>query len=313
MSQKITQNDIFDSLSPSSKKPEWPSLPSTSSQASLPASSIPPTQKVPETLISWSVQNMKKKSPEDYAKDRIKYAQYFQGNKILSISELVEAVQPKMISFIVTDMKTRRLTGFKKDTFEELSKAAGIPAGYFCRRSFATWDVLLPSEELATRLVRSNISSKHFRLQPEYKVQRIIKVTVCNVPIQLNGDVLAAYISEYGGVWDIITSKSASGIAHGDYFVAMCLDRRGFQAIPHTLEYEDQVMMRVVEGRKPQCWHCKQLEHFSRFCPQKTTKLTSSSLPTSTLPTSPPPTSPPPTTTTTAAATTRNWGPTRQR
>ena len=77
----------------------------------------------------------------------------------------------------------------------------------------------------------------------------------------------------------------------------MCLDRQGFQAIPHISKYEDKVMMVVVEGWKPQCWHCKQLGHFSRSCPQKTTKPTSS-----------PPTSPPlttTTTTTTAAATTR--------
>ena len=26
----------------------------------------------------------------------------------------------------------------------------------------------------------------------------------------------------------------------------------------------------VVEGRKPQCWNCKQLGHFSKSCPQKT-------------------------------------------
>ena len=106
---------------------------------------------------------------------------------------------------------------------------------------------MLPSEELATKLTGSNISSKHFRLQPEYKGQRKIKVTVCNVPIKLNGDVLTAYLSEYGGVEDIITSKSASGTAHGDYFVNMCLDRGGFPAMPHTLEYEDQIMMVVVE------------------------------------------------------------------
>ena len=32
--------------------------------------------------------------------------------------------------------------------------------------------------------------------------------------------------------------------------------------------------MVVVEGRKPQCWHCKQVGHFSRSCPQKTTNTT---------------------------------------
>ncbi len=43
-------------------------------------------------------------------------------------------------------------------------------------------------------------------------------------------------------------------------------------AIPHTLDHESQGMMVVVECRKPQCWNCKQLGHFSKSCPQKTTK-----------------------------------------
>ena len=74
---------------------------------------------------------------------------------------------------------------------------------------------------------------------------------MCNVPIQLNGDILTTYLNDYGGANDITTSKSSSGTAHGDYFVTMCLDR-GVQAIPHTLEYEEQIMMVVVEGRRPQ-------------------------------------------------------------
>ena len=97
---------------------------------------------------------------------------------------------------------------------------------------------------------------------------------MCNVPIQLNGDVLAAYLSEYGDIEEITTSKSSSGTAHGDYVVTKSLDRKGFQAIPQTLDYEEQTMMVVVEGRKPQCWCCKQLGHFSRSCPQKTTITT---------------------------------------
>ena len=81
-------------------------------------------------------------------------------------------VQPKILSFIITDLKTRRLAGIKKETFEELLKTSGIPARYFCRRSFATWDVLLPTEDLAKKLAGSNISPKYYRLQPEYKGHR---------------------------------------------------------------------------------------------------------------------------------------------
>ena len=90
----------------------------------------------------------------------------------------------------MTELKTRRLAGIKKDTFEDLLKAAGIPAKYYCRRSLATWDVLLPSEDLAAKLAGDSITPKYFRLQPEYMERRRIKITGCNVPIQLNEEVL---------------------------------------------------------------------------------------------------------------------------
>ena len=96
---------------------------------------------------------------------------------------------------------------------------------------------------------------------------------MCNVPIQLNEQVLAAYLSNYRDIEDIVKAKSTNGTAHGDYIFTMYLDRGGFMAILHTLEYESQVMMVVIEGRKPQCWNCKQLGHFSKSCPQKTTKI----------------------------------------
>ncbi len=81
--------------------------------------------------------------------------------------------------------------------------------------------------------------------------RRRIKVTMCNVPIQLSGDVLAAFLSDYGDVEDFTTIESSSGTAHGDYSFTMCLNRGGFHAIPHTLDYEDQVMIVLIEGRKP--------------------------------------------------------------
>ena len=145
MGEPNTQKDIFSSP----EKPERPSLLGTSSESSTPASTIPPARKMLSTPVSWLTQ-VNKKTLQDYKKDRAeKYAQYFQGNQILPIPELVEAVQPKTLSLIIIDIKTRRLAGLKKEKFEELLKAAGIPARYFCKHSFATWDILLPSQELA--------------------------------------------------------------------------------------------------------------------------------------------------------------------
>ncbi len=239
------------------------------------ASTIPPAQKPKQTAVSWSSHCVNKKSPCDYARDRVeKYEKYFKDGEILPIPELVEAVEPKTLSFVVTDIKTKRLAGIKKETFEDLLKTANIPGKYFCRRSFATWDVLLPSEEVAKSLAGGNITTRFFRLQPEYRGKRRIRVTVCNVSMQLSGDVLAAYLSIYGGVEQVTQVTSTRGTAYGDYVFVMCLDRGGFNKIPHKIRYREQTMTVIVEGRKPLCWFCNNIGHFSKSCPQKTTKTT---------------------------------------
>ena len=51
---------------------------------------------------------------------------------------------------------------------------------------------------------------------------------MCNLPIELNGDVLAAYLSAYGGGDEFLPARSAAGTAQGDYIINMCLNREGF-------------------------------------------------------------------------------------
>ena len=257
-----TTQDIFIDIEPSPKPEDLSS-----------SSTTPPGQITPTNAVSWSLQIQKqKKKPEDYENDRKnKYAKYFKESEILPIPELVQAVKPKTISFVITDIKTRRIANVNKEKFEETLKSVGIPGKYICRRSFATWDVLLPTEEQAKKLATSNINTKYFRLQPEYLGKRHIKVTVCNASMELNGDVLAAYLSTHGGVEEYKLITSAHGTAFGDYVFTMILDRGGFHSIPHTIIYRDTTMMVVVEGRKPLCWNCKKLGHFSRSCLQKTT------------------------------------------
>ena len=258
-------------------------MPEEAFDLSTSASTIPPAQKPKETAVSWSSHCGNKKSPCDYARDRVeKYEQYFKDGEILPIPELVEAVEPKTLSFVVTDIKTKRLAGIKKETFEDLLKTANIPGKYFYRRSFATWDVLLPSEEAAKKLAGGNITTRFFRLQPEYRGKRRIRVTVCNVSMQLSGDVLAAYLSIYGGVEQVTQVTSTQGTAYGDYVFVMCLDRGGFNNIPHKIKYRDTTMTVIVEGRKPLCWSCNKIGHFSKNCPQKMTTIATTTTTTTT-------------------------------
>ena len=124
-------------------------------------------------------------------------------------------LRPETLPFFITDLRTRRLAGLKKEMFEELLKSAGISCRYFCRCWFTTCDVLLLSEE-RVKLAGINVSTKYIRLQLAYRGKRQIKITVCKVPLQLNGDVLAAYLSVYGSVEEVTLIRSADGTARED-------------------------------------------------------------------------------------------------
>ena len=96
-------------------------------------------------------------------------------------------MEPRILSLVILGLKAKRLVRLKIETFEEVLRKAVIPCQYFCRRSFATWDILLPIEEQAAKAAANNITTKNFRLQPEYKGTRKLRVTVCNVPAYITG------------------------------------------------------------------------------------------------------------------------------
>ena len=198
-----------------------------------------------------------------------KYAKYFKGNEILPIPEIVRKVEPRVVSLVVTDLKRRRLVGLKKESFEELIRTASVPFRYFCRRSFAAWDDLLQTKEMAAKATACNIATKFFRLQPEYMGTRRIRVTVCNAPTFVIGEVLVSFLSAYGRVEEVTLLRSTTGTPYGDYVFRLCLTREGFQAIPETIFSRGTQMMVVVEGRRPRCWGCKQLGLIATFCPHK--------------------------------------------
>ena len=86
----------------------WPSLP-TSQESSSP---IPPGQRPmsppePSPSTPASTWKVKQKDPEDYNRDRMgKYAEFFVGNEILPILEIMDKIEAWIVSLVVTDLKT---------------------------------------------------------------------------------------------------------------------------------------------------------------------------------------------------------------
>ena len=79
----------------------WPSLPSES------GSPIQPGQAAKATSQQTSPCKIRQKDPEEYEKDRVgKYDDYFKGNEILPIPEILEKLEPRIVSLVVTDLKT---------------------------------------------------------------------------------------------------------------------------------------------------------------------------------------------------------------
>ena len=100
-----------DQTTPSLIGANWRSLPipdetqNTESQESP----IPQAQKNP---TAWKGQQS---GPDDNEKDRVgRYAKYFKGNEILPIPEIVERIAPRVLSLVVSDLKTKRLEGLSK-------------------------------------------------------------------------------------------------------------------------------------------------------------------------------------------------------
>ena len=168
------QIDIFQDTRPSPKPGKLSS--------DLAASSNPPVQKQPATHVSWSSQVAKKSASDYETNSRIFYrwrnsADTWTGGGCGTVDSVLRSYRP-------TDPD---IFWHTKESFEDLLKTANIPDSCFSLRSFTTWDVLLPSEEVAKNWPVA--ISPH-----EYSgSNRNIEVTVCIVSMQLCGDVFTTY------------------------------------------------------------------------------------------------------------------------
>ena len=108
------------------------------------------------------------------------------------------------LSFIISDLRTWRLTSLKRKTLKVFLKACRVVCRYFCCSSYATGDILLLTEEVTKKLTGKNMVTKFFQLQPKYMSNQRIKVTVYNVPISLSENIITSFLSTYGRVdWSV--------------------------------------------------------------------------------------------------------------
>ena len=118
----------------------------------------------------------------------------------LQILGYVETLGPRVLSFIVSDLKAKKLSRFKRKTFEDIMRTSGNPWRYFCHCSYAAWDIQLPSKKKTQKQAEKCIVTKFFWQQLGYMGSQRIKVTICNVPIQLPSHILTSFLSKCGRV-----------------------------------------------------------------------------------------------------------------
>ena len=130
----------------------WPTVPGSHTQEPVPivCLSIKPTQKHKPSA-----------SPEEYERDRVnKYAKHFRGNALLSIHNVTIQLETRTVSFIIMDLRSKRLASLKKKAFLELLRSFRAPCWYYSRQSYATWDIQLPTETEAKKYAAKNIVIK---------------------------------------------------------------------------------------------------------------------------------------------------------
>lgn len=109
-----------------------------------------------------------KKGPDYYESLKEKYEEFIAGNELLAVPSVMEAVNTKRISLLMTDVELRKFIGVSREGMEETLKNLNIRVKVLARRSNTMWDVLLVSEEEAKSLAGSILAMKAVRLQTEY-------------------------------------------------------------------------------------------------------------------------------------------------
>ena len=186
---------------------------------------------------------------EEYEKDRVSnYAQYIKGIILLPISEIPKALVPRNMSPVISDYKTRRLTGLKNEFWGAhsycwylmslLLQSQFSPMGYSTangRESCQTG-----GEEDFNKILPAT-ARIYWRKEDQSK-----RPQCPDVPYWPRLGLLPQHRRQsYGSDSSSIYCRTANS----DYTFLICLNRDDFQAIPDVIQFRARQIIVEIEGR----------------------------------------------------------------
>ena len=222
---------------------------------------------VPQSqLTRWKLPR-KPKSSENHKQDKDNYLELFDGTTIPPFSEVSKALGKRILSFVFTNVKPERLIGLKRKAMAEVLRTNCILVRNFCLKNFATWNILLPTEDEAVRLY------------PKDAIIQIVTARVSEVKNSIcfhlhppPSSYWIAYLVTLRG-WTISAVKTGLKI---ETVPLSCLHRERFQEIINNLTFRSQQI--AVEGRRPHYRVCGQQWQMVCLFPRKTQTKRSSAL-----------------------------------
>lgn len=134
-------------------------------------------------------------------------------NELLAVPSVMETVNTRAISLLMTDMMSWRFIIISRDGMEEALKSLNIGVKVLARRSNVMWDILLVSKEEVKSLARIVLTMKAVRLQTKFMGTRKTQVILHAMLMYISEDHLEAFMVKYGCVQEMSAIKSQANIA----------------------------------------------------------------------------------------------------
>ena len=152
------------------------------------------------------------------------YAHLVVEGGLLEDAQELKKIDKRIVSVFVVDKRTRKICRSTKDTVVKSLMSLGVkPQRIVKGKGFFSWDILLPTPEDCLDMTRRDLITKDHIFRTEYEGRRRTRVAVFEVPPQVIGEHLAAYLKRYG---EILTASCDN--LNGGWSFEIMLDRNAF-------------------------------------------------------------------------------------